>query len=124
MLQGFFISSLGGLRQVLGKRVRRTEKGALLGEAWDAENLGGSWSFRLCLALWAVSKRKMSREWFLPAPAPHLPSLDVEMDEEKQREVTRLLGPRADTRSLSEWPRSVGRKQGELPLWRSGNKSD
>lgn len=50
MLLVFFILSLGGLCQALGKGVGMTEKGTPVGEACDTENLYGSW-FHLCLVV-------------------------------------------------------------------------
>ena len=40
--------SLGGPCQALGKGVGKTDKGAPGEEAWDTENLVGSWWFFLC----------------------------------------------------------------------------
>ena len=44
----FFMLSLGGRCQALGKGVGKTDKGAPGEEAWDTENLVGSWWFFLC----------------------------------------------------------------------------
>ena len=42
--------SLGGLGQALGKGMRKIDNQAPGGEAWDTENLVGSWWVFLCSA--------------------------------------------------------------------------